>query len=74
MKILSEALKVNATLIHLDLACTQENDSIIVICNPHCDNPLIDNNVGKEGVNFLSEALKLNSALMHLYLEGTQRE
>ena len=60
---LSEALKVNSSLTHLDLEGLLKRSYVKTICFYR-----IDNNIGLPGVLSLSEALKVNSSLTELEL------
>ena len=64
MSFLSEALKVNSTLTHLDLELSdQQNKKALSF-----DCFIMTESFGDTGFFYLSEALKINSSLMSLNL------
>lgn len=68
---LSEALKVNTTLIKLHLRCgnKRKHATITFFIHFFCLHKSTDNAIQDAGTTALSEALKINTALVSLNLE-----
>ena len=61
---LLDMLKVNSSLLHLDLTVSYQLKSFEFIATTH----IICSSIGDSGVFSLSESLKVNSSLTHLIL------
>ena len=65
-KYISEALTINSSLTHLDIACELSEMKSECICSLTLFSA---NNIGDEGAKYISEALTINSSLTGLNLK-----
>ena len=67
---ISESLRINTSLTHLDLGCDEMKKREE---KKNENEKWIDNEIGDKGAKAISESLRINTSLTELHLEGDEK-